>query len=89
MNKYKSTYNIGDLVQIIHIGDGTEDSPWTEVPVPGIYLGTVSNSYFKYDRGDNLSKRSQDQIAHVVWYKGRKRHILNERDIKLLAPAHN
>ena len=89
VNEYKSTYNVGDLVQIIHIGEGTEEAPWTEVPVAGIYLGTVQDSYYKYDRGDNLSKKIHDHTTHIVWYKGRKRHVLNAGDIKLLAPAHN
>jgi len=89
VSKHKSIYNVGDLVQIIHIGDGTEDCPWTEVPVPGIYLGTVANSYYKYDATADLSRQDRDHVAHVVWYKGSKRHILNEGDIKLLAPAHN
>ena len=33
-------FNVGDLVEIVHIGDGTAYFPWAEAPVSGIYMGS-------------------------------------------------
>ena len=81
-------YELGDLVQVIDIGDGTLTAPWTENLIVGIYLGPDEMKMFPYNSIDDLSRMSPEyQKWHVVWVLGRRRLIAYEGEIKLLAKA--
>ena len=76
MNK---RFNIGDLVEILYIGEGTAAFPWTETPVPGIYLGTMEFTH--YIDAD----QSVQDVCHKVWSMGKVRYISDLDEIKLLS----
>jgi hypothetical protein len=81
-------YELGDLVQVVDIGDGTLTSPWTETMTVGIYLGTDELKMFPYNSIDDLSRISpQQQKWHIVWVRGRRRMVSHDGEIKLLAKA--
>jgi len=86
----KVKLNVGDLVEVIDIGDGTPIRPWTENSVAAIYLGSYkSNRHFGYDSTTNMSILGRGpETWHIVWYSGKKRFIAKDTDIKLLSP-HN
>ena len=79
----KSLFNIGDLVEIIYIGEGTVVFPWTETPVPGIYLGIMEFTHYV---GPEESVRD---ICHKVWSMGKVRYINNVDEIRLLSTLGN
>ena len=72
-------FNIGDLVEIVYIGEGTAAFPWTETPVSGIYLGTMEFTHYL-----NPADKKID-ICHKVWAAGRVRYISRMDEIKLLS----
>ena len=72
-------YDIGDLVEIMYIGEGTALFPWSETPVSGIYLGTMEFTHFK-----NADEKVQD-ICHKVWSMGKVRYIADVDEIRLLS----
>jgi len=76
MNK---RFNIGDLVEIIYIGEGSAAFPWTETPVPGIYLGTMEFTHY-ID-----AYQSVQDVCHKVWSMGKVRYISDVDEIKLLS----
>jgi len=84
-------FNIGDLVEVIDIGNGTKKWPWGEKKVSAIYLGVENhNNFFRYNLLKDLSERcSSRNKSHVVWYEGKKRYIVNDSDITLLASVNN
>jgi len=73
-------FNIGDLVEIVYIGEGTAYFPWTEVPVPGIYLGQMEFIHYV-----NPNEKKTD-ICYKVWALGKVRYIADISEIKLLSP---
>ena len=75
-----TAFNIGDLVEIIYIGEGTSYFPWTETSVPGIYLGTMVFTHY------NGPDEKIDDVCHKVWSMGKVRYISNLEDIKMLVP---
>ena len=40
-------FNIGDLVEILYVGQSSSYFPWTDNPVPGIYLGEMEFTHYK------------------------------------------
>ena len=88
MLEEKFNFNIGDLVEVVDIGEGTPLHPWTEAPVPAIYMGSYeANRHFGFDPGSNMSILAPE-TWHIVWYRGRKRYISKSIDLKLLS-SHN
>ncbi len=72
-------FGIGDLVEIVYIGEGTAAFPWTETPVSGIYLGTMEFTHYL-----NPSERRTD-VCHKVWSMGKVRYIQDLEEIRLLS----
>ena len=79
----KSLFNIGDLVEIIYIGEGTAVFPLTETPVPGIYLGIMEFTHYV------CPEESVRDICHKVWSMGKVRYINNVDEIRLLSTLGN
>jgi len=77
--------SIGDLVEFIDIGDGTDDYPWTEAPAVGIYLGKFESTVFSYSVVKDLSAPMDHHAWHIIWSRGRRRHVCLSKDIKLLS----
>lgn len=75
----RNKFNIGDLVEIIYIGEGTAVFPWTETPVSGIYLGTMEFVHYL-----NADDKVMD-VCHKVWSMGKVRYISDVDEIKLLS----
>ena len=75
----RNRFNIGDLVEIIYIGEGTAAFPWSETPVPGIYLGTMEFTHY-ID-----ANQSVQDVCHKVLSMGKVRYIQSLDEIKLLA----
>ena len=75
----RNRFNIGDLVEIIYIGEGTAAFPWSETPVPGIYLGTMEFTHY-ID-----ANQSVQDVCHKVWSMGKVRYIQSLDEIKLLS----
>ncbi len=81
-------YELGDLVQVVDIGDGTLTAPWTETLTVGIYLGVDEMKMFPYNAIDDLSRITPaHQVWHIVWARGRRRLVAHDGEIKLLAKA--
>ena len=72
-------FDIGDLVEIVYIGEGTAAFPWSETPVPGIYLGTMEFTQYH----DPTNKKTD--ICHKVWSMGKVRYIQDIEEIRLLS----
>lgn len=90
MRATKDTFNIGDLVEVIDIGEGSEEFPWTEEPVAAIYMGLMENKIFGYNPIVDLSTTtcSGKETWHKVWYRGKVRYLALDKDLKLLS-SHN
>ena len=73
------TFKIGDLVEILYIGQSSSYFPWTETAVPGIYLGEMEFTHYK-----SPSEKKTD-FCHKVWDKGKVRYIAELNEIRLLA----
>ncbi len=74
-------FNVGDLVEIIHIGDGTAFFPWAEAPVSGIYMGSTEFTFY-------LDKdRKKIDRCHKIWSMGKMRYVENNEPIRLLSRA--
>ena len=74
-----NVFGIGDLVEIVYIGEGTMAFPWTETPVSGIYLGTMEFTHYH----DPSNKKTD--ICHKVWSMGKVRYIQDIEEIRLLS----
>ena len=72
-------FYIGDLVEIMWIGEGTAVFPWTETPVPGIYLGTMEFTHYI-----GPEEKVKD-VCHKVWSMGKVRYINTIEEISLLS----
>ena len=75
----KKKLKIGDLVQIVYIGEGNPLVPWTEEPVVGIYLGEMEFVHYK-----SMGDKKVD-FCHKVWAMGRVRYVPSLDEIKLLS----
>ena len=71
---------VGDLVEIIYIGEGTAYFPWTETPAPGIYLGEIEVIHYKSEN------EKQTDICHKVWAVGKIIYINSRDELRLLSP---
>ena len=71
-------FDIGDLVEIVYIGEGTAAFPWSETPVSGIYPGTMEFTHYR-----NPNEQIKD-ICHKVWSMGKVRYISDIEEIRLL-----
>jgi len=74
-------YQVGDLVKIIFIGEGTSYFPWAEVPIPGIYLGQTEFTHYGSAQGP------ETRFSHKIWAMGKVRYISSADEIELLASA--
>jgi len=74
-------FNVGDLVEIVHIGDGTAYFPWAEAPVSGIYMGSSEFTFYL----DNNSKKTD--YCYKIWSMGKMRYVENHEPIRLLSRA--
>ena len=72
-------FNIGDLVEIVYIGEGTAAFPWTETPVSGIYLGTMEFTHYLNPEDKKID------VCHKVWSMGKVRYIQDLDEISLLS----
>mgnify|MGYP005818212641 FL=1 len=76
-------FKIGDLVEIIYIGQSSSYFPWTDPPVPGIYLGEMEFTHYK-----DVNEKKLD-ICHKIWALGKVRYVADLNEIKLLSTGSN
>ena len=55
------TFNIGDLVEILYVGQSSSYFPWTDNAVPGIYLGEMEFTHYK------SPNEKKTDFCHKVW----------------------
>lgn len=80
MDIRKDKFSIGDLVEVVYIGEGTSYFPWAEVPVAGIYMGELEVTHY----GDYPNK-NVTSFCHKVWAMGKIRYISSIDELKLLS----
>ena len=73
------TFNIGDLVEILYVGQSSSYFPWTDNAVPGIYLGEMEFTHYK------SPNEKKTDFCHKVWAMGKVRYIADLNEIRLLA----
>ena len=73
------TFKIGDLVEILYIGQSSSYFPWTETAVPGIYLGEMEFTHYK-----SPAEKKTD-ICHKIWAMGKVRYVADLNEIRLLS----
>ncbi len=78
----QTAYNVGDLVQIVHISEETSFFQWSELPILGIYMGILETTHFK-----SAPRKNEKIECYKVWAKGKMRYISNLSELKLLAHA--
>tara|TARA_Y100000296_G_C4984366_1_gene162231 strand:+ start:8 stop:277 length:270 start_codon:yes stop_codon:yes gene_type:complete len=76
-------FKTGDLVEIMYIGQSSSYFPWTDSPVPGIYLGEMEFTHYK-----DVNDKKLD-ICHKIWALGKVRYIADLNEIKLLSTGSN
>jgi hypothetical protein len=76
-------FKIGDLVEIAYVGQSSSYFPWTDSPVPGIYLGEMEFTHHK-----SVNDKKID-VCHKVWALGKVRYIADLNEIKLLSTGSN
>ncbi len=72
-------FNIGDLVEILYVGQSSSYFPWTDNPVPGIYLGEMEFTHYKSPAEKKID------ICHKIWAMGKVRYIADLNEIRLLS----
>ena len=72
-------FNIGDLVEILYVGQSSSYFPWTDNPVPGIYLDEMEFTHYK------SPNEKKTDICHKVWAIGKVRYVADLNEIKLLS----
>ena len=77
--KMTTKFKTGDLVEILYVGQSSSYFPWTDEPVPGIYLGELEFTHYK----GHTEKKTD--FCHKIWVKGKVMYISDLSEIKLLS----